>query len=327
MLQQTRVETVIAYYERWMERFPDFRALAEADHDEVMSEWEGLGYYRRARNLHRTARIVYKDYGGVLPVDTALLKGLPGIGEYTAAAVAAFVYNQDVITLDGNLKRVLARYFGLEVDLSTAAAKRQLKEKALKMLPSGRASDFNQALMDLGAGICLPENPLCSSCPLEPGCTACLEGRQDRIPLRARKKPIPHYMVTAAVIIRGGSVLLARRPQDKLLAGLWEFPGGKQEDGESLEECLQREIQEELGVEVSVGENIGRYRHAYSHYRVTVTAFLCSLEKGTPQMLEHDELEWVLPADLQDFPMGKVDRNISLDILNRTLDRASWEDG
>ncbi len=315
MLQQTRVETVIAYYERWMKRFPDFAALAAASQDEVLGEWEGLGYYRRAQNLHRTARIVHEQYGGVLPEDPKQLRELPGIGEYTAAAVGAFVHGRDEVTLDGNLKRVLARYFGLSIDTSTSAGKRTLEQKGLELLPRGKASAFNQALMDLGSGICLPGDPLCGQCPLRDGCRAYGEGTQDSIPLRKPVRTVPHYQVSAGVLIRNGRVLLARRPEGKLLAGLWEFPGGKQETGESLEVCLQRELDEELGVRVDVGAQLGEYRHAYTHYRVTVTAFHCGLQGGEPRALEHSDLAWVQPQKLADYPMGKVDRRISADVL------------
>jgi A/G-specific adenine glycosylase len=315
MLQQTRVETVIAYYERWMKRFPDFEALAAADQDEVLGEWEGLGYYRRAQNLHRTATIVHERYGGHLPADPKQLRELPGVGEYTAAAIRAFVCGRDEITLDGNLKRVLARYFGLSIDTFSISGKRILEQKGLELLPRGKASAFNQALMDLGSGICLPGTPVCSQCPLRDGCRAFSEGTQDSIPLRKPVKVVPHYHVSAGVLVRGGRVLLARRPEGKLLAGLWEFPGGKQESGENLQACLQRELGEELGVRVDVGAQLGEYRHAYTHYRVTVTAFHCGLQEGEPQALEHSDLAWAQPQELADYPMGKVDRRISADVL------------
>ena len=311
MLQQTRVETVIAYYKRWMERFPNFETLSGAEIDEVFSMWEGLGYYRRAQNLHRTAKIVVKDYNGNLPSDIKSLKELPGIGEYTAAAVAAFVYNQDVLTLDGNLKRVLARVLGVEEDLSARKGKMNLIEKAQSLLPPGKASDFNQALMDLGALICLPAKPRCEACPLNEHCQAFAEGSQDRIPFRKPRQAIPHYHVAAGVIQHGKNVLLARRPSGKLLAGLWEFPGGKQEEGESLPDCLRRELQEELDIQVSVADKIGTYRHAYTHFRVTVTAFSCQIQSGEPTPNEHDELAWPKINRLSDYPMGKVDRLIA----------------
>lgn len=317
MLQQTRVETVIPYYLRWMERFPDFETLAAADSDEVLSSWEGLGYYRRAQNLQRTARLVQQRYAGRLPEDPKVLRTLPGIGEYTAAAIAVFVYHQDLITMDGNLKRVLARLFGIALDLSTAEGKRVLEEKARSLLPVGKASEFNQALMDLGAGICLPGQPLCDQCPVSSGCVASMEGSQDRFPVKKRKAVIPHYMVTAGVLFRGEQVLLARRPAGVLLAGMWEFPGGKQEEGESLEACLQRELAEELGIVVSVAGRVGVFKHAYTHYRVTVYAHYCMIESGEPSALEHDELAWVSPQEFRYYPMGKVDRLIAERLIQK----------
>ncbi|MBN1267359.1 MAG: A/G-specific adenine glycosylase [Anaerolineales bacterium] len=321
MLQQTRVETVVAYYQRWIERFPDFETLAHAALDDVFSVWEGLGYYRRAQNLRRTAKIIVDQYHSSLPDDIKTLQSLPGIGEYTAAAIAAFVYNQDVLTLDGNLKRVLARVLGLELDLAAAQGKQELLEQARKLLPAGHASDFNQALMDLGAVICLPSSPHCDQCPLKRHCRAFAEGSQDRIPLRKPKQAVPHFHVAAGVIHRGDCVLLARRPAGKLLAGLWEFPGGKQEDGESLPACLQRELAEELDIEVSVGNRIGTYRHAYTHFKVTVTAFTCRVERGEPVAKEHAELAWPAIYRLEKYPMGKVDRMIAVRLAHLLLEK------
>ncbi len=311
MLQQTRVETVIPYFERWMERFPTLEALAAASQQEVLNAWEGLGYYSRARNLHKAAQIVVNKYGGSLPPDLKALRTLPGIGRYTAGAIASIAFGMDAPTLDGNLRRVFARLFNVIEPADVPSGERLLWELAEAHLPPGQAGDYNQALMDLGALLCLPQNPRCALCPLSELCLANQRGVQKERPVLKPKAVVPHYTVTAGVLQRGERVLLAQRPPDGLLGGLWEFPGGKQDDGEDLSACLQRELREELGIEVSVGESLGTYRHAYTHFRITLHAFACTLESGEPQALEASQICWVSVSELRAYPMGKVDRLIA----------------
>jgi A/G-specific adenine glycosylase len=311
MLQQTRVETVIPYFERWMRRFPSIADLAAASEQEVLSLWEGLGYYSRARNLHKAAKIVMEEHGGELPRDLTALRKLPGIGRYTAGAVASIAFGLDAATLDGNLRRVFARVFDVAEPADSPAGEKILWALAEKHLPKGFAGDYNQALMDLGATVCLPKNPRCLLCPVSELCQARALGIQDQRPVLKPKADVPHYVVTAAVLHRDGKVLLARRPSKGLLGGMWEFPGGKVEQDESLEACLTREIREELGADVRVGESFGTYRHAYTHFRITLHAFLCELADGEPRPIQAAELAWVVPIDMRIYPMGKVDRQIA----------------
>jgi len=312
MLQQTRVETVIPYYLRWMERFPSLEVLAGADLQEVLSAWEGLGYYSRARNLHKAARVVMAEYGGSLPSDVALLRRLPGIGRYSAGAIASFAFGKDEPALDGNIRRVLARCFDVLEPARSPQGERRLWELAAENLPPGRAADYNQALMDLGAMLCTPRQPNCLHCPLSGICRARILGIQEQRPVRAARPAIPHHTVTAAVIRRGETVLIARRPARGLLGAMWEFPGGKLDPGEELSACLQREIREELGVPVEVGASLGVYQHAYTHFRVTLHAFECRLaDRDQPQPLEHEAIQWVSPSELAGYPMGKIDRKIA----------------
>ena len=315
MLQQTRVETVIPYFERWMAAFPTLQSLAAAPQQEVLKLWEGLGYYSRARNLHKAAQTVQQQ-GGSLPADPGALQKLPGIGRYTAAAIASIAFGRDIATLDGNIRRVLARVFNLEIPARSPAGEKRLWQWAQEHLPPGHAGDYNQAWMDLSSAICLPRNPRCLICPLQTHCRAFALGVQAERPLLPKKAITPHYIVTAAVIERNGLVLIAQRPQDKLLGGLWEFPGGKQEEGESLPAALMREIEEELNCRVEVGEAFGIYRHAYTHFRITLHAFRCRLSAGEPVAVEASQLAWVLPANLPDYPMGKVDRQIANKLIN-----------
>ncbi len=315
MLQQTRVETVLPYYQRWMKRFPDVQTLADASQQEVLNYWEGLGYYSRARNFHKAAQMVMDQYGGELPANLNALKKLPGIGAYTAAAIASIAFNLDEATLDGNIRRVLARIFDESQPLGSAEAERRLWDLARKYLPSGQAADYNQALMELGASHCSPRNPKCELCPVSEFCQAFKLGIQEQRPVKKKKAEIPHHTVTAAVIQRNGQILIAQRPEGGLLGGMWEFPGGKVKPGETLQACLKREICEELGVDVQVGELLGVYEHAYSHFRVTLHAFLTVLVDGNPQPLEHTELRWEHPSEFEKYPMGKIDRHIAQDVL------------
>jgi len=311
MLQQTQVETVIPYYEKWLARFPTLAALAAASEQEVLSVWEGLGYYSRARNLHRAAQQIAADGDGKLPPDRKALERLPGIGRYTAGAITSIAFGKDEPALDGNIRRVMARVFDLRLPARSPQGEKRLWELVEENLPPGRAGDYNQALMDLGATICTPHSPTCLLCPLAGLCQAQALGVQGERPILVPRPPIPHYTVTAAILEREEQVLIGRRPSKGLLGGLWEFPGGKQIEGEDLPACLRRELREELGVETEVGEAFGQYEHAYTHFRVTLHAFRCRLLAGEPQPLAASELRWVFPSELKDFPMGKIDRQIA----------------
>lgn len=314
MLQQTRVETVIPYFNRWMELFPNVESLAAADEQQVLTAWEGLGYYSRARNMLKTARLVCEKFGGDFPSTTEELVRLPGIGRYTAAAVASIGFNADEAVLDGNVKRVFARIYRFEEPVNTPGGEKQLWPMVQALLPEGRGSDFNQALMDLGATICTPQKPECGKCPVSGLCVSFRDQQQENYPKLREKAPIPHLAVSAAVLRRDGCVLIARRPSKGLLGGLWEFPGGKVEEGETHASALTREIREELGVEIIPVERLGTYRHAYTHFKVTLQAWFAELEKGEPMALEASEIRWVKIEQLAGFPMGKIDRAISSDL-------------
>ena len=313
MLQQTRVETVKPYYERWMERFPDVQSLAAADEQEVLKLWEGLGYYSRARSIYKAAKMIVSEYGGVIPSDTALLRKLPGIGDYTAGAIASIGFGLPAAALDGNIRRILARYYDIAEPVRTPQTEKHLWELAEQNLDRERPGDFNEALMDLGSAICLPENPQCLLCPLREDCLARQNGTTANRPVMIKAEPIPHYIVTAALIPDANEkrFLLTKRPAKGLLGGMWEFPGGKQETGETLEECIQREIREELGIAIHAGELFGVYKHAYTHFKVTLHAFRCEHISGDPKPLAADELSWFTTEQMQSLPMGKIDRMIA----------------
>ncbi len=311
MLQQTQVETVIPYFERFTRRFPDLASLAQASQAEVLQAWEGLGYYSRARNLHKCAQLLCAQYDCQLTADLDALQKLPGIGRYTAGAIASIAFGIPAPALDANIRRVLSRLLELREPVGSPAGEKILWDAAGHFLSRERPGDHNQALMELGALICKPKAPECPRCPLQSECLAYAHGSQSELPVRKPKPAVPHYTVTAAVIQRGDQVLIAQRPQGGLLGGLWEFPGGKLENTDpDLSACLRREIREELGAEISVGEALGMYKHAYTHFRITLHAFACALLPGQNAQ-ESQKVRWVRPDELPGFAMGKVDRLIA----------------
>ncbi|MBN8636170.1 MAG: A/G-specific adenine glycosylase [Anaerolineae bacterium] len=310
MLQQTQVETVKPYYERFLSAYPTVSDLAAAPLDDVLKLWEGLGYYSRARNLHRAAQAVAAQ-GGDFPRTVDELLALPGIGRYTAGAIASIAYGVRAPVLDGNVIRVYARLLDLPDDVTQTATQAKLWDQAEAWLPEQRAGDYNQALMDLGRLVCKPKKPLCGQCPIRDHCLAYQRGTQDERPIKKAKAPTPHYDVAAGMIWNErGELLIAQRPLDGLLGGLWEFPGGKQEDGETLPDCLQRELREELAIEVEVGDLFTRVEHGFTHFRITLHAFTCRYVSGEPQALGVRDWKWVLPGELSRYSFGKADRQV-----------------
>jgi A/G-specific adenine glycosylase len=310
MLQQTRAETAAPYYRRFLREFPRVGRLARARLSSVLKIWEGLGYYSRARNLHRAAVILRTERGGRLPRTAAEWEKLPGVGRYTAAAIVSLAFGQPAAALDANARRILARLFAYRRLIGDGRSRKDLAALYHRARGTAAPGAFFQALMDLGQLICLPRNPRCGSCPLSRDCLAAGRGIQNRIPAAAGRDRLPHFDVTA-VHRRGGRVLIARRPEGKLLGGMWEFPGGKRESGEALTACLRREIKEELGVTVRVRERILQVEHAFSHFRITLHVFRCDGLRGAPKPIAAAEVRWVGIRNLRRFPMGKADRTIA----------------
>ncbi len=323
MLQQTQVETVIPYYLRFLAAFPSVVDLAEAPLDAVLKQWEGLGYYSRARNLHRAARQLVAENEGVLPSQLDELRKLPGIGRYTAGAIASIAFAQPAPVLDGNVIRVITRLLDLPDDIDQSATRTKLWRIAAEWLPVQEAGEHNQALMELGQKICRPRNPRCAACPLRGNCRAYAAGTQAARPVRGKRVPTPHYDVTAGLIRDElDRLLIAQRPLDGLLGGLWEFPGGKREGRESLPDCLRRELREELAIEVDVGQRIALVDHAFTHFKITLHAFECRYlgalpPYSEPQALAALDWAWVREEELGRYSFGKADRQVIAELARR----------
>lgn len=262
MLQQTRVDPAIPYFERFVSTLPDIAALADADEETVLKLWEGLGYYSRVRNLQKAAGIVQSEYGGELPCDPALLIKLPGIGEYTAGAIASIAYQVPAPAVDGNVLRVISRLTADESDIAEAATKRAMQERLIEIIPQDRPGDFNQALMDLGATVCLPNGaPRCEACPLAHLCEAKKQGRTEELPKKAKKQAPTSEDMTVFLAVCKGKIALLKRPENGLLAGLWEFPNVSGRI--SLKKA--KDVLKGMGLSALHVEALPKAKHVFTH--------------------------------------------------------------
>ncbi len=302
MLQQTQVAAATPYFERFVRELPDIRSLAQADEEMVLKLWEGMGYYNRCRNLQRAARIVMEEFSGIIPQTPERFETLPGAGPYITAAVMSIAAGHPMPAVDGNVMRVCARFSGIEEDISRGNTKTLIAARLQTIIPKQRPGDFNQAMMELGALICLPQRPRCNDCPLHGDCDAYRTGRTGLLPVKAAKKKIPHYRVSVAVIRRGDSFFIQKRPASGHLGGMWEFPGGKSRGDESPEETLTRECREELGIDLSPLEELAVVNHAYSHFKITMSVFVCGAGEQAVRPLNSQSYQWITIADISRFP-------------------------
>jgi len=317
MLQQTQVARVEAFYRPFVRRFASIRSLARASLDDVLGVWAGMGYYGRARNLHAAARVLVAEHGGRLPRTVAALQALPGVGRYTAGAVASIAFGVPAPVVDGNVARALCRLFAIRDSPRAAETRKELWALAEALVSRRSPGNFNQAMMELGATVCIPKGPRCPRCPLAANCQARQQGLERRLPVAAPRRTIPHHHVVVGVIQRGRQVLVTKRPPRGLLGGLWEFPGGKRRRGETDAAALRRELKEELSVAVRVGQRLATVRHAYSHFRVTLHAYACRLTAGRPRPLTADAVRWVRPADLGQLALPAATQRILTHLLDR----------
>jgi len=312
MLQQTRVAQAQPYFLRFLEAFPSVRHLATAELDEVLLLWEGLGYYSRARNLHRAARQIVNRFGSRFPTEEKDARQLAGVGPYTAAAVLSIAYGRPVAAIDGNVTRVLARYFAIEDPIDRSAAKREVSAAATALIDPDAPGAFNQAMMDLGATVCMPSNPSCNSCPLSIGCRARKRGLETSLPVSGSARSVPHYDVAVGVIPNAnGEILLTKRPEDALLGGLWEFPGAKCRDGETLENALRRGVSERVGIDVEPESEILSVRHAFSHFKITMHAFSCQTVDSGGVAESPQPYRWIDRADMRSVALHRAARKIA----------------
>ncbi len=311
MLQQTRVDTVIPYYERFLEAFPTVYHLAAASQQEVLKCWEGLGYYSRGRNLHHAAKMVVNDFGGKIPSSYEDITTLKGIGPYSAAAILSIAFNKRFAVVDGNVIRVMTRYHGISEDIRKNSTKKWVQELADELIDDKHPGDYNQAVMELGALICTPRNPLCEKCPVSQNCISFMKMETDIIPYKSPSGKIPHKEIAVGLVVNEkNELLIALRPNDSMLGGLWEFPGGKREKNETLRETVIRELKEELGVDIEVYSKYQDLKHTYSHFKITLHAFWCRIRNGKPKARASQEIIWVSLDNVDQYPFPKANRTL-----------------
>jgi len=304
MLQQTRVETVLPYYARFLARFPDVASLARAEIDEVLGLWTGLGYYSRARNLHRAAQVVVERHGGELPDDAGSLRALPGIGPYTAGAVASIAFDRPEPIVDGNVARVLSRLLGIREDIAAADSRKRLWQEAAALADGPEPGALNQALMELGATVCTPRAPRCEACPVARACDARRAGDAESLPYKPRRTRVREVDAVAALVLRRGRALAVRRPDTGLLAGMWELPGGDVAAGESAPDAIARTLAERVGLQVAEARALGRVEHGFTHIALRLHVFHCRVGAGRVRLRGPTAHRWLAPAELRALPQG-----------------------
>jgi A/G-specific adenine glycosylase len=315
MLQQTQVATVIPYFERFLHAFPTLRDLAAADEQKVLKLWEGLGYYRRARDLHRAARLLASSHDGQIPDDADVFRALPGVGRYTAGAVLSQAFDRRLPILEANSRRVLCRLFGLRQDPRSGQAQRRLWQAAEDLLPEREAGQFNQALMEVGALVCTPRSPDCAACPLRRFCAARALSLQEEIPAKAAPPPTVDVREAAVVVRRGPKVLLVQRPSPGRWAGMWEFPHGPLQDGEAHEQAAARLLRELTGLEADLGDELLTLKHGVTRFRITLVCFEAAHRRGAFRPGFYLRGEWVRPEQLASYPVSAPQRRLAKSLL------------
>jgi len=302
MLQQTQVNTVIAYYHRFLHRFPDIFALAAADLQDVLKCWEGLGYYSRARNFHRAAQTLVAENEGSIPKQWPAFRSLPGVGDYIAAAVLSIAFGLPYPVVDGNVKRLLARLFEVPVPANRSSSYKIFMNGASLLFDKSAPGIFNQAMMELGALVCKLRHPLCEACPVQKWCRARQHDTVDAHPVRDNIRPVPHYRMVIGVVIKGRHLLIVQRPLEQMLGGLWEFPGGRRLPEESAESACARNVRETVGLDVSVASRLTGIRHAYTHFRIAAEIFVCRYNGGRVRRNGPIAHRWVGLRALERYP-------------------------
>jgi A/G-specific adenine glycosylase len=318
MLVQTTVAAVIPYYERFLARFPTVKDLAEADEAVVLKAWEGLGYYRRARQLHAAARAVVQDHDGVIPDDLQAVRALPGVGRYIAGAVLSFAFDRPAPIVEANTQRVLSRWLAWDQDLKATSSQARLWQAAERLVPPEGAGTFNQAFMELGAMVCTPREPMCLVCPVAPACRARALGLQDALPVKAAKAPPLAVSEACALVVRQGRLLIVRRGPGGLWQGFWEFPtihlAGADPAGRSFGETvdLAEGVRRLTGVQAAIGPAVQTLRFGVTKHRVEMTAYAALGHGGeTTPGPGLDRVAWERPEALTDHPFGSAGRRLA----------------
>ncbi|MBA3012416.1 MAG: A/G-specific adenine glycosylase [Proteobacteria bacterium] len=306
MLQQTQVKTVIPYYLKFMATFPTVKDLAAVDLEIVLKAWEGLGYYARARNLHKAATLVTTTLNGEIPNHFSGFLALPGVGNYIAAAVQSIAFGHCHAVVDGNVKRVLARLFCLEHPVNQPGAHNHFQSAADSLVAKKDPGTFNQAMMELGALVCTPANPKCDICPLSGECLALKTQTLDQFPLRIPSKPVPTHTISVGIVRKNEQLLITRRKLDGLLGGLWEFPGGKREPGEDSPSACIREIREETGIEIKIDSFLTRVKHAYTHFKIEMDVFYCHHVSGEVTLNGPIDYRWIHISQIDEFAFPRA---------------------
>ena len=312
MLQQTQVLTAAPYFLAWMKKFPTVNSVAIAHIDDLLKSWEGLGYYQRAHNILFAAQSIMNKYNGFFPKKYEELIELKGIGDYTASAIMSIAYNKPYPAIDGNLKRVVARLYGVN-DLKNIIKKS--KEHILDLMTNQNPSIINQSLMDLGREICKPKKPKCADCPVKEFCIAFNNQLIDKFSLKTKAKKIPAFDVSVGLIIKNNHILISKRKKNGLLGGLWELPGGKLIKNENFKDCLNRELEEELDIKIKIIKKIGTIKHQYSHFKINMCGFKCKIKSGTPKPLASDSIKWINFNEIKNFAFPKATLKL-FDIIN-----------
>ena len=319
MLQQTQVQTVIPYYLKFLEYFPSIAALAEADTDALLRLWAGLGYYSRARNMQKAARIIVEQFGGRFPQSYTDVLALPGIGRYTAAAIVSIAFGQSYAVLDGNVSRVLARLLSISGDPKSSAVQNRLWAAAQQLLPPTRAGDFNQAVMELGATVCSPRQPRCLLCPWTRQCLARQQGQQELLPEKTRQEKSRRSLRAAVVIRHRGRFLIVRRSGQRLLEGFWEFPSVELRQRGGAAKRLTRLAAETFGLNVKAVEPLVTLKHSITTRRIDLQVFWAQLTAGVGSRMNDAHCRWVRLRDMSQYPFAAASKRI-VEELNRVSD-------
>ena len=306
MLQQTQVVTVIPYYHRFLDRFPSVFHLARADLQEVLKLWEGLGYYSRARHLHRAANMVVSHHDGRIPDDPQAFRSLPGVGDYIAAAVLSIAFGRVMPVIDGNVKRVLSRLLEIDFPVNQNGSHKQFLAPAGELICPHHPADFNQAIMELGALICQPKNPDCPICPLARLCQANQHQTTAEYPKRIASRKIPHRHLVYGVILKKGKMLVLQRPEAGFLGGLWEFPSIPANRHKINAQGLEQEMASETGLTVTVDRRLTSIRHAYTHFTLSADIYLCHYMAGRVRRNKAHAHRWVTRRSLMRLPTHKA---------------------